>query len=60
MTQIHHIDPCNPDDPDSILDRTFYTVVKCSYGSVVGYRTTDFTYPADDGELIMNVGETIT
>ena len=45
---------------DSILDRTFYTVVKCSYGSVVGYRTTDFTYPADDGELIMNVGETIT
>lgn len=45
---------------NSLLDRTYYTVVKCSYGSVVGYRTTDFTYPAEKGELIMNVGETIT
>ena len=45
---------------NSALDKTYYTVVKCSYGSVVGYRTTDFTYPAEKGELIMNVGDTIT
>ena len=45
---------------NSTLDRTFYTVVKCSYGSVVGYRNTDFTYPGKDGELIMEVGSTIT
>lgn len=44
----------------SLLDRTWYTVVKCSYGSVVGYRRTDWTYPGKDGELIMNVGDTVS
>ena len=42
---------------DSLADRTFYTVIKCSYGSILGYRTTDFTYP---GDFVMNVGDTIT
>lgn len=42
---------------DSLVDRTFYTVIKCVYGSILGYRTTEFTYP---GEFIMNVGDTIT
>lgn len=42
---------------DSLIDRTFYTVIKCAYGSILGYRTTDFTYP---GEFVMNVGDTIT
>ena len=44
----------------NLLDRTWYTVVKCSYGSIVGYRTTDWTYPSKGGELIVNVGETVT
>ena len=43
----------------SILDKDYYTIVKCSYGSVVGYRSTEWTYPETDG-LIANVGETIT
>ena len=30
---------------NSLFDKTYYTVVKCSYGSVVGYRVTDLTYP---------------
>lgn len=42
---------------DSLADRIFYTVVKCGYGSVLGYRTTDYTYP---GDFIMNPGDTIT
>jgi hypothetical protein len=41
-----------------LLDRTYYTVVKCSYGAAVGYRVTDITYP--EKELIANVGETVT
>lgn len=44
---------------NSLLDTTYYTVVKCSYGSVVGYKTTDWTYPSEGGELIMQVGSTI-
>lgn len=44
---------------NSMLDTTFYTVVKCPYGSVVGYRTTDWTYPSKNGELIMDVGTTV-
>lgn len=44
----------------SLLDTTFYTVVKCSYGSVLGYRITDWTYPSEGGELVMDVGTTIT
>jgi len=44
----------------SLLDRTWYTVTKCSYGAVVGYRTTDWTYPSKGGELVMKEGETIT
>ncbi len=42
---------------DSLADRVFYTVVKCGYGAVLGYRTTDYTYP---GDFIMNPGDTIT
>lgn len=45
---------------NSLSDKTYYTVVKCSYGSVVGYRTTNFTYPSKNGELIIGIGETIT
>lgn len=44
---------------NSLLDNTYYTIVKCSYGSVVGYKTTDWTYPSTGGELIINAGETI-
>ena len=42
---------------NNILDQTYYTVVKCSYGAAVGYRVTDLTYPDD---LIANPGETVT
>ena len=42
---------------DSLFDKTYYTVVKCSYGSVVGYRVTDLTYP---DQLVANVGDTVT
>lgn len=42
---------------DSLADKVFYTIVKCGYGSVLGYRTTDFTYP---GDFIMKPGDTIT
>lgn len=45
---------------DNILDITYYTIVKCSYGSIVGYRTTDWTYPSEGGELIINAGQTVT
>ena len=45
---------------NSLLDTTLYTVVKCSYGSVLGYRTTDWTYPSTGGELVMDVGSTVT
>jgi len=45
---------------DNILDMTYYTIVKCSYGSIVGYRTTDWTYPSEGGELIINAGQTVT
>ena len=45
---------------NSLLDTTFYTVVKCSYGSILGYRTTDWTYPSEGGELVMDVGTTVT
>lgn len=45
---------------NSLLDTTFYTVVKCSYGTVLGYRTTDWTYPSEGGELVMDVGTTVT
>lgn len=41
---------------DSLADRVFYTVVKCGYGAVLGYRTTDYTYP---GDFIMNPGDTV-
>ena len=34
-----------------------YTIIKTEYGDVVGYRTTDLTYP---GDLIANVGESVT
>ena len=42
---------------NSLFDKTYYTVVKCSYGSVVGYRVTDLTYP---DQLVANVGDTVT
>lgn len=42
---------------DSLTDRIFYTIVKCGYGTVLGYRTTDYTYP---GDFVMNPGDTIT
>ena len=45
---------------DNILDTTYFTIVKCSYGSIVGYRTTDWTYPSEGGELIINAGQTVT
>lgn len=45
---------------NSLLDNTYYTVVKCSYGAAVGYRSTNWTYPAEDGELIVNAGDTLT
>ena len=41
----------------NLVDKTYYTVVKTSYGSMVGYRVTDLTYP---DELIANVGDTVT
>jgi hypothetical protein len=41
-------------------DNTFYTVSKKKYGSAVGYRLTEATYPAKNGELIINPGETVT
>ena len=43
---------------NSLLDTKYFTVVKCSYGSVIGYRHTDLTYNED--ELIANAGDTIT
>ncbi len=43
---------------NSLLDKTYYTVVKCSYGSVVGYRNTKLTY--NEKELIANAGDTVT
>ena len=42
----------------SPYDKTYYTVVKGSYGSLVGYRITDLTY--NEKELIANAGDTIT
>lgn len=42
---------------DSPIDNVFYTVVKASQDSVVGYRVTDLIYP---DELIANVGDTVT
>ena len=45
---------------DNVLDTNYFTIVKCSYGTAVGYKTTDWTYPSEGGELIMNIGETIT
>ena len=45
---------------NSLLDTTFYTVIKCSYGTVLGYRTTDWTYPSTGGELVMDVGTNVT
>lgn len=44
---------------NNLLDETYYTVIKCSYGSVVGYRTTDWTYPSKGGELVMDLGTTV-
>ena len=44
---------------NNLLDEKYYTVIKCSYGSVVGYRTTDWTYPSEGGELVMDVGTTV-
>ena len=43
---------------NSPLDKTYYTVVKSSYGSLVGYRMTNLTY--NEKELIANAGDTIT
>lgn len=43
---------------NSPVDKTYYTVVKSSYGSLVGYRMTDLTY--NEKELIVNAGDTIT
>ena len=47
---------------NSILDNTYYTVVKSSYGTLIGYRTTDWIFPSSnpEGSLIVNAGETIT
>ena len=43
------------------MDRTYYTVVRCSYGSIVGYRNTKLTWPnASKGALIAKEGETVT
>ncbi len=44
---------------NSLLDTTYYTVVKCPFGSVIGYKTTDWTYPSKNGELIMDIGTTV-
>ena len=44
---------------NNFLDLTYYTVIKCSRGSVVGYKTTDWTYPSEGGELVMDVGDTV-
>ena len=43
---------------NSPIDKTYYTVVKSSYGSLVGYRTTDLTY--NEKEFIVNAGDTVT
>ena len=43
---------------NSPLDKTYFTVVKSNYGSLVGYRMTDLTY--NKKEFIMNAGDTIT
>ena len=45
---------------NSVLDNTFYTVVECSFGSIVGYKTTDWTFPSKNGELIVDVGSSVT
>ena len=43
------------------FDDTYYTVVKCTYGSIIGYRTTTLTWPnANKEPLIANVGETVS
>ena len=55
-----NLNPKRLKNSNSLLDNTFYTIVKCSYGSIVGYRTTDWTYPSEGGELIMNAGDTIS
>ena len=43
---------------NSPSDKTYYTVVKGSRGSLVGYRLTDLTYNED--ELIVKAGDTVT
>ena len=46
---------------NSSLDRTYYTVVRCTYGSIVGYRNTKLTWPnASKGALIAKEGDTVT
>ena len=45
---------------NSLLDTTYYTVVKCSFGSIIGYKTTDWTFPSKNGELTMDIGTTVT
>ncbi len=40
------------------LDKTYYTVVKCSYGNAVGYRLTKLYY--NEENLIAEEGKTIT
>ena len=42
----------------SVLDKNYFTVVRCSYGNAVGYRMTDLTYAGK--ELIANAGDTVT
>lgn len=38
-------------------ERKTFTIIKASYGDVVGYRITDLVYA---GDLISNIGETVT
>ena len=44
----------------NLTDTTYYTVIKKSTGSTLGYRITEQTYPSKNGELIVNPGETVT
>lgn len=48
----------NPDDIDKPeAEQRKYTLMVAEYGDVIGYRTTELTYP---GDLISNIGETVT
>ena len=43
---------------NNLLDKTYYTVVRCSYGNAVGYRLTKLYY--NEENLIADEGSTIT